>query len=129
MTEPTKNALGSTVKSAFECMSDRYKWDAECSADKGWEQYDTSQDASYFGVWVHLEERKVLTFAEGDITLVTAPDVETMRAEMKALAEFYGDPPPFAISYDEDEHGKWTRTEHYAERPALEPEPEPEGGA
>ena len=31
---------------------------------------DTDQDAWYFGVWVHPITRRVVTYAEGDVTIV-----------------------------------------------------------
>ena len=66
--------------------ADRYLFDFNyCSADKGWKQYDTSQDASYFGVWVHLEKRWTLTFAEGDVILVKCPTQESFIAEIDSL--------------------------------------------
>jgi ABC-type transport system substrate-binding protein len=61
--------------------------------EKGWKQYDTSQDAWYFGVWVHPEKRVIITYAEGDITVVRCPTNESYHAELKSMAEFYGPPP------------------------------------
>ena len=55
-----------------------------------WEQYDTSEDAAYFGVWVNKSERCILTFAEGDITLGWSPTVEQFNAQIKAANDFYG---------------------------------------
>ena len=89
----------------------------------GWEQYDTDQDANYFGVWVNTSTRQVLTYAEGDIDLVTCHTIETFRAELASMAEFYGDPPPAFISIDYlsvnsgDQGGEVTVTHHYGTRP------------
>ena len=75
--------------------ADRYMFDFErCNSKDGWKQYDTDQDASYFGVWVHLKRHLVVTFAEGDLTLVVCYDDEAMKTELKSMGEFYGDPPP-----------------------------------
>jgi len=91
----------------------RYFFDGgECAT---WTQYDTSQDAWYFGVWVDVETRTILTYAEGDVSRVVCPTVETLRAELASMADFYGDPPPMAIGYDLD----GTRTEYYDERPTA----------
>lgn len=34
---------------------------------KGWAQVDTTQDASYYGAWIHPEKREFMRFAEGDV--------------------------------------------------------------
>ena len=116
--EPSTNDLGSTLRRTFHPMTERYAFDGcHCRPGDGWEQYDTDQDASYFGVWVRLATRETVTYAEGDITHVQAPDVETFRAELAAMAEFYGDPPPWAKAIDTDT-GQVT---HYpATRPGAE---------
>jgi hypothetical protein len=52
--EPYTNERGNTVTNNFFLERDRYHYDfAVCTTDKGWAQYDTEQDAWYFGVWVH----------------------------------------------------------------------------
>ena len=110
------NDRGNKCTSHFVENGERYYYDfEECTPDKGWVQYDTSQDAWYFGVWVNVKDRKVLTYAEGDVTLVECPDDDHLRAELKKMGECYGDPPPAAVGYDND----GTRTEYYDERPSL----------
>ena len=94
---------------------DRYYYDFE-ALGKDWKQYDTKQDASYFGVWVNVAERKTFTYAEGDRTLVVCPTPESFAAELADAERFYGDPPPMAISFDMD----GTRAEYYDVRPAVE---------
>ncbi len=99
---------------AFHPDRDRYHYDfGECTEANGWRQYDTHQDASYFGVWIQPERWQVLTFAEGDESLVTCDSGEEFRAELDRLAAFYGDPPPAftAIGWD------GTVTRYYQERP------------
>jgi hypothetical protein len=77
----------------------RYTYDeALCAA--GWQQYDTKQDAYYFGKWVQVIERKMFCYAEGDRTLVTCPTPEAFAAELQDMAAFYGDPPPSFIVID-----------------------------
>ena len=79
----------------FTSNADRYIFDMKlCLGSEGWQQYDTSQDAWYFGVWVHLEDRQVVTYAEGDLSIDTYDTAEAFRAQLKSMAEFYGDPPP-----------------------------------
>jgi hypothetical protein len=97
------NALGSTVRRRFVFDGDRYYFDCvHCTPEKGWAQYDTKQDAWYFGVWVHEADRQIITYAEGDITVVTSPDAEVFAAELQAMAAFHGAPPPAFVSIDTD---------------------------
>lgn len=70
----------------------RYAYDLiHCATDRGWCQYDTPQDASYFGCWVHHEERLIVTFAEGDVILVDCPTPNQFQQELADMARFYGD--------------------------------------
>jgi hypothetical protein len=104
------NKHGNQVKRSFMPV-DRYYFDfGKC---KTWKQYDTKQDASYFGVWVNEDERRTLTYAEGDITEVYCPTQESFEAELKEMAEFYGEQPPAFISIDAD----GTQTNFYDTRP------------
>ncbi len=120
MSEPITNERGNQVTRSFLLQADRYLFDFQvCSSAKGWKQFDTKQDASYFGIWVHSGTRRIVTFAEGDLSTVTCPTVESFQAELASMATFYGPPPPAAIRYDAD----GTRTEYYDERPTgTEPE-------
>lgn len=89
------NKNGCTVTGTFHPECDRYQFDMKrCAAEDGWEQYDTDQDAHYFGVWVRRSTRETVTYAEGDITHVEAPTDEAFAAELAGMAEFYGPPPP-----------------------------------
>ena len=109
------NERGNLVSYSF-VGGDRYRFDFDvCSAKKGWRQYDTSQDASYFGVWVHLERRQIVTFAEGDVSIVDCKDDAHLTAELDSMADFYGDPPPAFVVIED---GK--RTDVYDPRPTLE---------
>ncbi|MDP3596957.1 MAG: hypothetical protein Q8S75_08200 [Nitrospirota bacterium] len=70
----------------------RYPYDLiHCAADRGWVQYDTPQDASYFGCWVQYEERLIVTFAERDVILVDCPTPGSFHLELADMARFYGD--------------------------------------
>ena len=91
----------------------RYGYDSTLPA-LGWKQYDTKEDAWYFGVWVHLEKRSTFCYAEGDRQMVVCDTEEEMREELDRMAKFYGPPPPAMIIYDEN-----GRTEVYDERPTL----------
>lgn len=97
---------------------DRYLWDFQrCKSSKGWRQFDTSQDASYFGVWVHVRRRKIVTFCEGDLSRVTCPTPESFRAELRSMCEFYGEQPPAWVAIDAD--GTCTRYLDAESRPAI----------
>lgn len=111
--EAETDANGNTVARSFLMYGERYHFDCGECAGEDWQQYDTKQDASYFGVWVNVEKRKIVTFAEGDVTRMTCPDAEHLRAELASMAEFYGPPPPAAVAFDTD----GTRTEYFDARP------------
>jgi len=72
--------------------ADRYLFDLDlCKAEDGWEQFDTDQDAGYFGVWVNPRLLEIVTYAEGDVTRVKCPDAAHYNAEIKSMCEFYGE--------------------------------------
>lgn len=55
--------------------ADRYLYDFKVlTMEKGWAQFDSAQDASYFGNWINPFERKWFTYCEGDCTLVECDD-------------------------------------------------------
>jgi hypothetical protein len=107
------NDRGNKVRSSH-IGGDRYQFDFNvCAVKDGWQQYDTHQDAWYFGVWVHIEGRVTVTFAEGDLTVVECPTNDNFKAELRDAAAFYGDPPPAFITIDND----GSVTNFYDERP------------
>jgi len=70
--------------------TERYRWDFdEMFREDGWMQYDTNQDASYFGVWVNPKLLSVFTYAEGDLTLVVCPDAAAYNKKIEEMNEFY----------------------------------------
>lgn len=85
----TPNERGNDVQRAF-LPSERYRVDFADEAE-GWEQFDTDQDAPYFGVWMNKRQRQTLTYAEGDWTLVTCPDWDHYAAEVADAIRFYGE--------------------------------------
>lgn len=113
-TENETDEHGNAVTRRF-VDGDRYAYDfRHCSAADGWQQYDTDQDAWYFGVWVHVKRREIVTYAEGDETRVTCPNDDALRAELARMAAFYGPPPPAFIVIDTETN---TTTEIYEPRP------------
>jgi len=114
------NSRGNQVEDGFNGHPDRDRYfydfgDGLPGGREGWRQYDTNQDASYFGVWVNVRTRQTFCYAEGDTTLVTCEDDAHFAAELQSMEEFHGSPPPCAIAYDMD----GTRTEYFDTRPAI----------
>jgi hypothetical protein len=109
-----KNDRGNTVQSrTVYTIQDRYFFDGKlCTRALGFEQFDTDQDAWYFGVWVNREDRATVTYAEGDLSLVVCASEESFRAEIADMENFYGEAPPMAKSIDAD----GTVTEYYDNR-------------
>ena len=72
--------------------SERYLIDfADNFTAEGWEQYDTDQDAPYFGVWLNRGSRTTLTYCEGDWCLVDCPTDQSYNLEVQNANEFYGE--------------------------------------
>lgn len=85
------NKRGNQVERSW-LQTERYRWDFnEKFVAAGWKQYDTDQDAWYFGVWINKKLLQIQTYAEGDLTLVKCPDIEHFNAEIKSMNEFYGE--------------------------------------
>jgi hypothetical protein len=85
------NDQGNTVVRRHR-SADRYIFDFDSDfRSLGWLQFDTDQDASYFGVWVNRRLFRTLSYCEGDVYLVVCVDVEHYNAEIKALCEFHGE--------------------------------------
>lgn len=55
--------------------ADRYLYDFKsCTADKGWAQLDTRQDASYYGNWINPIKLELFSYCEGDTTVTRCDD-------------------------------------------------------
>lgn len=101
MCDRSINERGNLVIRKHSIYEDRYTYDFKiCTPDKGWEQFDTDQDAWYFGVWVNRERLMTVTYAEGDEVVVLCKDAEHYNAELKDACEFYGEG-TLAIAIDE----------------------------
>ncbi len=95
----------------------RFRFDfVVCSPKKGWVQYDTDQDGAHFGVWGNVEQRTIITFAEGDFTRVLCVTTDTLERELVSMEESYGPPPPAFRGFDMA--GVIT---NYDERPTVRP--------
>ncbi|WP_438404269.1 hypothetical protein [Aeromonas hydrophila] len=95
-------------------QADRYYYDRTLLA-QGWQQYDTEEDAWYFGIWINKEKLETFTYAEGDTSHVIAPNVEAFRAELTRLYRYHPQAPAF-ISID-PEAGVVTR--HFEAKPEV----------
>ncbi|MGL6370225.1 hypothetical protein ACSZNB_11485 [Aeromonas hydrophila] len=87
-------------------QTDRYYYDRTLLA-QGWQQYNTEEDAWYFGVWINTEKHETFTYAEGDTNHVIAPNVGAFRSELARLYQYHPQAPAF-ISID-PESGVVTR--------------------
>jgi hypothetical protein len=84
-----RNSNNCIVEWANYCQRERYYYDMGMCSGSDWCQFDTEQDASYFGIWVNIKDRKVVTFAEGDETIVTAENDTDFKAELQSIVKFY----------------------------------------
>lgn len=57
---------------------DRYQAD-HLLLPQGYCQVDSTQDASYYGNWLHLDLLKAVTYAEGDLYQITFESPEEVR--------------------------------------------------
>ncbi|MBK8654702.1 MAG: hypothetical protein IPN20_12525 [Haliscomenobacter sp.] len=89
------NVRSGLMKGYITFIGSRHRFDFNYFAkNTGWKLFDTRQDASCFGVWVHEEDRRIVTYAEGDLTEVTCPDQDGFLAEIRSMEVFYGPAPP-----------------------------------
>lgn len=95
-------------------QADRYYYDRTLLA-QGWQQYDTEEDAWYFGIWIHTEKLETFTYAEGDTSHVIAPNVEAFRAELARLYQYHPQAPAF-ISIDPEAD---VVTHHFEAKPEV----------
>jgi len=95
-------------------QADRYYYDRTLLA-QGWQQYDTEEDAWYFGIWINTEKLETFTYAEGDTSHVIAPNVEAFRAELARLYQYHPQAPAF-ISIDPE---AGVVTHHFEAKPEV----------
>lgn len=93
MTKTRTNERGNKVESDFYFDAARYYWDLGegFKGVSGWDQYDTDQDASYFGVWINKITLQTFTYCEGDTTLITCPDVAHFNDEIENMNQYYSE--------------------------------------
>ncbi len=110
------NKHGNEVNNAFVGGTERYVYDDQL-CKQGFEQFDTDQDAHYYGVWVSIKHRAIVTYAEGDLSLVACASTELFKKEIEDLEKFHGDPPPAFVAIDTVD-GSVTKV--YSERVSAE---------
>jgi hypothetical protein len=99
------NNQGNQMHSVF-WRSERYAIDfAKDYAESGFQQFDTDHDAHYFGVWVNPKTYQVLTYLEGDWTLVVCNGPERYNREIQGCINFYDEG---YIAKNIDENGDTT---------------------
>ncbi len=82
-------AAGNPIEDYFISDGERYAMDfAKCGNKAAWYQYDTPQDAWYYGVWVNPADRIIVTYAEGDIGVIRCDSAAAYAAELAALDAF-----------------------------------------
>ena len=72
----------------FIVDGDRYRFDFEiCSTAKGYAQVDTAEDAWYHGMWANPDERRIVRYVEGDVTIDTFSGEAEFVAGIRRLAD------------------------------------------
>ena len=109
----TSQGDGFTVEDWFCVNGERYPVDFEGGPD--WYQFDTPQDAPYFGMWVNPVTLQHLQYCEGDISLIQCDSADHYRQEMQKRQRFVeqvaGDRDPSRYGLD-DKNGKhWEKLE------------------
>lgn len=77
------------IHRGFDGDTDRYAFDfVLCSYAQGFAQFDTRQDASYFGTWISPAKRQLVNYAEGDITVTTCETDEEFVREAREFVRW-----------------------------------------
>lgn len=72
--------------------ANRYVIDfADSFFSEGWQQYDTDQDAEYFGCWINKLTLSVLSYTEGDWFFRQFDSRDEFNAEIEQWNQFYGE--------------------------------------
>jgi hypothetical protein len=89
--EPDVTSCGNRIYRFYGGGGDRYLIDfADGFTAEGWMQFDTDQDASYFGTWVNPTRLCTLTYCEGDWSLVECDDATGYNTQVESACQFYG---------------------------------------
>ena len=70
---------------------DRYAFDfGECSTAQGYAQFDTRLDACYFGHWINPTTFRLVSYAEGDVSVTVCDDATEFVAEVRTWVAHHG---------------------------------------
>lgn len=87
----------------------RYAYDQIlCNPKHGWIQFDTSEDAAWFGIWTHAVEHFVVVYAEKDVSIIHIPEKQDWIDRLKKMRQEYG-PAPHAATVINPDNGGITR--------------------
>lgn len=111
--EEATNKQGNRTRRAFLFHADRYLFDFNLDTDE-WEQFDTENDASYFGIWLNKSKLRIVEYVEGDLFFTQCDDAAGYDAEIAALCAFHGAGPAFVVIDD-----KAAVTKYYQDRSTL----------
>lgn len=76
----------------FVPNTDRYHFDFNlCHFSKGWAQWDSCQDSSWYGKWINPELLTIVTFSKGDIIIQTAENEQEFIQAIKDLRQWHLD--------------------------------------
>lgn len=84
----TQRTDGSVIVRSFASL-DRYVWDFAQDFRKKFQQFDTGEDASYYGVWVNPTDFEIFRYQEGDISLLLCQTKEQYNEEIKGMIAFH----------------------------------------
>tara|TARA_R100001443_G_scaffold4759_1_gene13340 strand:- start:53 stop:403 length:351 start_codon:yes stop_codon:yes gene_type:complete len=59
-----------------------------CFDNKGYAQLDTSEDAWYYGHWIDFKNLKIISYAEGDVSIETCENKEEFKKLLKKTVDF-----------------------------------------
>jgi len=87
MTIGTLNRQGNWILRSFWMMREMVYYYR--NLNNNWREYKTDQDANYFGILINHKTWQILTFAEGDETLVECLNQRQFLRELHAMDKFY----------------------------------------
>jgi hypothetical protein len=69
--------------------ADRYLFDfGECSFKNGFAQIDTTQDASYYGIWANPVNLEIVSYCEGDVYKEKAENPQEFAERILQIKSF-----------------------------------------
>ncbi len=69
--------------------ADRYLFDfGECTLDRGFAQIDTTQDASYHGIWANPDSLEIVSYCEGDVYRERAENPQEFTEKILQIKSF-----------------------------------------